>query len=537
MRSRPTNSIRHSRATGKAARLLAGAAVFGAALLACGAEPVAVDNASSTAEEARKFFSELEKAYAQMLKSGTDADGNPQPYELPAAAPVAKGDAGEVERFAKLLLTRMAESRNDCLRNLQAVGFDLILNPPRLSADPTLRESKAIMRNATAVTARCKEISFRILDGIPDVVSKLKVSEGMRTGAQRGVAEGLQAARPGIEAQWEFEFATLKEFDGMIEFLASRQGHWRVGEGQMVFETSDDVAEYNARMAGIRAVIAEALALLKQRESFAMGKLAEASRMSEASGHASKGDAFVQERKFAEAAAEYGEAVRLAPALAGLRFARGASLYFMKDDAGAIAELDEAIRLDPGMARAYGVRAGALVRMGESERAIPDLDKVISLTPPQDSAYRVRAMNHFALGHFELAEQDYVRALAIKPLHYASIWLYLAQARQGKGEGDLAALAASAKREPANKWPEPVMRYYLGGVSDAELLAAAVSPADSKQKTDQECEAVFYIGERAMLRGDAAQARPRFERARTICPKDFNEYTAAVGELKRLGPP
>jgi hypothetical protein len=59
-------------------------------------------------------------------------------------------------------------------------------------------------------------------------------------------------------------------------------------------------------------------------------------------------------------------------------------------------------------------------------------------------------------------------------------------------------------------------------------MAAATKP-------DELCEAQFYVGQWHLLRNERAASIDALRKAVKICPKDFNEYTGAVAELKRLG--
>jgi hypothetical protein len=63
---------------------------------------------------------------------------------------------------------------------------------------------------------------------------------------------------------------------------------------------------------------------------------------------------------------------------------------------------------------------------------------------------------------------------------------------------------------------------------------AIAAKAEAAKRGDQICEAEFYLGEMAYIRGDKAEAESAFTRAKEICPKTFIEYEAAVNELAIL---
>jgi rhomboid protease GluP len=145
----------------------------------------------------------------------------------------------------------------------------------------------------------------------------------------------------------------------------------------------------------------------------------------------------------------------------------------------------------------------------------------------------------FYKARFDLAADDLATAnhLATTDAYvtdndaYVVIWLYLARMRIGTSAQD--DFAQQAKALPADKWPMPVINFYLGNLKAAELTAAAAN-ADPKTQSNQQCEASFYLGEWFLLHKDVEQAKKLLLNAQASCPKDFFEYQGSVAELKRL---
>ena len=84
------------------------------------------------------------------------------------------------------------------------------------------------------------------------------------------------------------------------------------------------------------------------------------------------------------------------------------------------------------------------------------------------------------------------------------------------------------------EWPAPVIRLFLGQMTQEAVLAAADDP-NPKTKKRQLCEANFFSGELALMQGTKDKAARLFRLAAADCPKYFIEWTAAVAELKALG--
>jgi len=127
------------------------------------------------------------------------------------------------------------------------------------------------------------------------------------------------------------------------------------------------------------------------------------------------------------------------------------------------------------------------------------------------------------MGNFTGAAEDLLRANDLADDAYGMLWRFLARGRSGQDGAP--ELSANAARLKAKDWPYPVIDFYLGGRSNAEMRGAA-------QKDTEKCEADFYTGEWNALKG--GDAKTPLQAAVDKCPKDYIEYQGAVAELKRL---
>jgi lipoprotein NlpI len=75
-----------------------------------------------------------------------------------------------------------------------------------------------------------------------------------------------------------------------------------------------------------------------------------------------------------------------------------------------------------------------------------------------------------------------------------------------------------------------IIDFYLGKGSERDVMAAA-------GKTDERCDADFYLGEWHLLHDKRAEAAKALRAATADdCPKYLFEYVGAVIDLKRLAP-
>jgi hypothetical protein len=135
----------------------------------------------------------------------------------------------------------------------------------------------------------------------------------------------------------------------------------------------------------------------------------------------------------------------------------------------------------------------------------------------------------FFAANYGAAASDFARSLQDKSDDaYAVMWLYLARARSGS-QNAAKELETNVVKLKQSDWPYSVIELYLWRQTPDEILAAT-------SKLDERCEALFYVGEWHLLRGDQATAAPTLKAAADTCPKTFIEFTGAQAELKRLGP-
>lgn len=83
-------------------------------------------------------------------------------------------------------------------------------------------------------------------------------------------------------------------------------------------------------------------------------------------------------------------------------------------------------------------------------------------------------------------------------------------------------------------WPAPVVRLFLGEITQAVVLAAA-DDKNPMTKQKQICDAIFNGGELALLKGKKDEAIRLFRLVVKNCPKPLYAWYGTMAELKALG--
>ena len=232
-----------------------------------------------------------------------------------------------------------------------------------------------------------------------------------------------------------------------------------------------------------------------------------------------------------KAIADYDEAIRLDPKNAPAFVDRSIAWLGKGDNDPAIADSAEAMRIDRKDAHAFATHGLALNARGDSDGAIADYNEAIRIDPKLVGAHIDRGAAFLANGSLADAQTDFAQANAVDPKYaFAVLWLDLTE-RRNRLPSRLADLKTKLDM---TAWPASVVRYLLGEIDLAALLAAADDPDPGKAR-GQLCEARFFAGEMALINGDKDGAKDLLRLAANECPKNFIQWPAANAELRTLG--
>jgi tetratricopeptide (TPR) repeat protein len=248
-------------------------------------------------------------------------------------------------------------------------------------------------------------------------------------------------------------------------------------------------------------------------------------------GSMDRGDVYVQKNDYDRAILDYSQALRLSPDSGDALTSRGYAYVQKGDYDRAIEDLNQAIRMDPKSSDALADRGDAYLGKKLDEQAIQDYNNALLLNPQNAEAFSDRSQAYADLGQYATAVSDLVMAQKLAPSYpYYGLWLYVARFRAGEdGRAELEKNSAEMKLA---EWPGKVANLFLGKTDAAAILAAASDP-DAKKDREQHCEAYFYLGEYALMKGNAAEARRLFQESIDTGESTFVEYAGAQMELKR----
>ena len=128
-----------------------------------------------------------------------------------------------------------------------------------------------------------------------------------------------------------------------------------------------------------------------------------------------RGSVMLFKKQYDEALADYHEAIRRDPTLAGAYNLRGLTWYCKGDYSAAIADYCQGIFLSPSFAPFYLNRGNAWLEQNEFPSAIADFDRAIQIDPDYYDAYKNRGLVWWSKKEYDKAANDFETALGSFP--------------------------------------------------------------------------------------------------------------------------
>jgi lipoprotein NlpI len=197
----------------------------------------------------------------------------------------------------------------------------------------------------------------------------------------------------------------------------------------------------------------------------------------------------------------------------------------------ALADVDQSLAIEPG-ATAYLLKAEILIYARRYREALETLAQV----GPEASAANTQTaagIANYYLGNFGEAQRRFESAAdtaTTEELPHVLIWLAVAASKAGN-----APRAALDKYRPrmSEAWPAEGVALLLGESGPERVLAAAKQV--EKETRARLCEAYFYLGQKALMDGNAADAKVWFSKSVDTNVVVYREHILAQHELSHLG--
>jgi tetratricopeptide (TPR) repeat protein len=247
-----------------------------------------------------------------------------------------------------------------------------------------------------------------------------------------------------------------------------------------------------------------------------------------------RGNAYKDKGLYDRAIQNYDRAIELDPKDAFAYYNRGNAYQDKGLYDRAIQDYDRAIELDPKYAVAYYNRGNAYNNKGLYDRAIQDYDRAIELDPKDAFAYNNRGNAYKNKGLYDRAIQDYDRAIELNPKReYGHLMSIIAAGYLSRTERErkLERLRRFVADNGSDKWGRTISLYYIGEITEKQMIAEAKKGKDTKETNERLCEAYYYAGEAWLFKKNRKSAAEYFEKTVKTNVLNFMEYHQAKAAI------
>jgi tetratricopeptide (TPR) repeat protein len=195
--------------------------------------------------------------------------------------------------------------------------------------------------------------------------------------------------------------------------------------------------------------------------------------------------------------------------------------------------LRSALACTPRNAWLLGSLADAQFDARDVPGARESIQQALAIHPRSVFLTRIAAKVDFVQERWADAVSRYRYVAASEPdrtrASYAQLMYWLAQMRAGVAQPEYVV------RRQSEDWPKQLLLYLQDQYTEAELVLAIREGEDEEVGVDERlCEALYYVGEAHLARGERALARDYFAALVNVRVIHFIEHGLALAEISKL---
>lgn len=197
----------------------------------------------------------------------------------------------------------------------------------------------------------------------------------------------------------------------------------------------------------------------------------------------------------------------------------------------AVADFSSAVEMEPGFSDGWFALGWAQEKNKNDQGAIASYTRAINERPDHTGALFSRGYLELFSGNPGGAVNDFSATLNLSNgslKTYSYIWLYIARSNAGLKP------PAAMSNVQLSVWPGPMVNFYAGKSSEAEVLGE-IESGNSKNQLERRCAGYFFLGEHALIGGDVTKAKEYFKKAMATGAVKLRQFDGAMRELAKLG--
>jgi tetratricopeptide (TPR) repeat protein len=233
------------------------------------------------------------------------------------------------------------------------------------------------------------------------------------------------------------------------------------------------------------------------------------------------------------AIADFTRAVQIDPKFSMGYLNRAICATDRNEHQGADSDFTRSLQVDPNQFLAYRLRGNSRLAMGRLEPALADFSAALKLSADYADGYEDRGFARIYAGQFTESAADFAKARELNPqLTRLAPWQAIATWRTNPAATNKKPLAAELDGPKALQgWNAHVAKFLLGD-EDSQALLAATGEQGQNTKAERECEARYFMGQKALLEDNATAAAEHFRESVKTGASHLAAYRGARYELK-----
>jgi Protein of unknown function (DUF3053) len=152
---------------------------------------------------------------------------------------------------------RSDQLSGDLRAEVEGVPLNSVLEPANLITVSGLEAGRAHVTEYANYVVRFGATWRRELDRMLAEGEQLPVSQDFKVGFLRGMKRSVDNTREQVNDYIAVETRFVALLNRLLDFMAARVGRTKINEGQLVFETDQEVSAYNAMMAELQEISRE----------------------------------------------------------------------------------------------------------------------------------------------------------------------------------------------------------------------------------------------------------------------------------------
>lgn len=217
---------------------------------------------------------------------------------------------------------------------------------------------------------------------------------------------------------------------------------------------------------------------------------------------------------------------------AGLYDTLGGTWFAMGEITAAIDAFRKSIACNPRSANVHASLAAALINAGQPAQARAEAERGRVIDPDNVEASAILMQLDFIEERWPEAIAGLRRLIADTPdperVTYYQCFLWLAQLRSKLGTPGI------VPSELSEDWPRPLLDWLEGTLTEEQVLERVKDVGDDIRQREMLAEALYYIGQGRLARGEDEAARLYFTATVNLKVTYFIEHRMALAELEKI---